>query len=110
MAMQGQNVCKLVDALPEGLQRKSMLGMGMRCFYKAVIGYLQKMLPLDDVLLEALTCLNSRDQKSVHGLQNCKKVAKEMPSIMAEEQITVGDEWLRYQEMELMNEDMEVKS
>ena len=33
-----------------------------------------------------------------------------MPSIMAEEQITVGDEWLRYQEMELMNEDMEDKS
>ena len=35
MAMQGQNMCKLVDALPEGLQRKSILGM--RCFYKAVM-------------------------------------------------------------------------
>ena len=38
-----------------------------------------------------------------------------MPSIMAEEQymaeeqITVGDEWLRYQEMDLTNEDMEVR-
>ena len=50
MAMQGQNVHKLLDALPEGLERKSMLGM--RCFYKAVISYLQKMLPIDDVLLE----------------------------------------------------------
>ena len=78
----------------------------MRCFYKAVIGYFQKILPMDDVLLEALTCLNPRDQKSVHRLQNCKKVVKEMPSIMAEEQIAVGDEWLRYQEIELMNEDM----
>ena len=56
-----------------------------------------------------LTCLNPRDQKSVHGLQNCKKVVNKMPSIMAEDQITVGDEWLRYQEMELMNEDMEVR-
>ena len=32
-----------------------------------------------------------------------------MSSITAEEQITVGDEWLRYQERELMNEDMEVR-
>ena len=45
----------------------------------------------------------------MHGLQNCKKVAKEIPSVRAEEQITVGDEWLRYQEMELINEDMEVR-
>ena len=64
---------------------------------------------MDDILLEALTCLNPRDQKSVHGLQNCKKVVKEMLSIAAEEQITVADEWFRYQEMELMNEDMEVR-
>ena len=105
MAVQGQNVCKLVDALPEGLQRKSILGM--RCFYKVVNGYLPKVLSMDDVLLEALICLTPRDQKSVHGLQNCKKVGKEIPSIMAEEQIIVGHEWYRYQEMELMNEDME---
>ena len=34
---------------------------------------LAEMLPMDDVLLEALPCFKPRDQKSVHGLQHCKK-------------------------------------
>ena len=81
----------------------------MKCFYKAIIKYLKKMLSLGDTLLQALTCLNPREQNSVNGLQYCRKVAEAMPSIRCEEQIIVGDEWVRYTEINVDDDDMEVR-
>ena len=67
----------------------------MRSFYKAVIKHLQKMLPNEDVLLQALSCLNPREQKSPDGLQYCKVIARAMPSIADEDEVKVGDKWIR---------------
>ena len=36
-------------------------------------------------------------------------ITKKLSSITGEEQVKVGDEWLRYQEMDVMNEDLEVR-
>ena len=66
----------------------------MRSFYKAVIKHLQKMLPIEDVLLQVLSCLNPREQKSPDGLQYCNVIAREMPSIAVEDEVKVGDEWI----------------
>ena len=75
VTMQGPSVCALINALPEEKQMKPTLSM--KCFYKAIIKYLQKMLPMDDVLLEALRCLNPREQKSANGREYCVTIAKE---------------------------------
>lgn len=67
------------------------------------------MLPMDDVLLEALRCLNPREQKSANGCEYCVTIAKELPSVTAAEAVRVGNEWVRYQEIDLTNEDLEVR-
>ena len=59
--MQGHNVATHLEH-DENLSKRALLGMVS--FYKAVIKYLQQNLPLDNKLLEALTCLNPREQKS----------------------------------------------
>ena len=38
-----------------------------------------------------------------------RKVAEEMPSIKKEEEILVGDEWVRYEQINLDEDDMEVR-
>ena len=83
--------------------------LGMRSFYKTVITHLQKKLPIGDLLLRALTCLNPGEQKCQDTLQNCQVVAKEMPSIGSEKEIITGGKWVRYQEMELKQDEMELK-
>ena len=107
MNMQGQSVCDLLYALPEAKQKQPIVSM--KCFYKAIIKYLQKMLPMDDVLLDALGCLNTQEKKSAEGLEHCMTIPKKLSSITGEEQVKVGDEWLRYQEMDVTNEDLEVR-
>ena len=101
-AMQGHSVSTHSGALPEASAKRDVLGM--RSFYKAVIKHLQKMLPIEDVVLQALSCLNPREQKSPDGLQYCKVIARAMPSIADEDEVKVGDEWISYQEMELKDD------
>ena len=105
-AMQGHSVSTHLGALPEASARRAVLGM--RSFYKAVIKHLQKMLPIEDVLLQALSYLNPREQKSPDGLQYCKVIARAMPKIAYEDEAKVEDEWIRYQEMELKDEELEL--
>ena len=45
-------------------------------------------------------------QKSPDGLQYCKVIARAMLSIADEDEVKVGDEWMRYQEMELKGEEL----
>ncbi len=104
--MQGQKVLEILQKLPEGSATKAL--MGMKEFYKAVIQHLQKKFPLEDVLLEALTCLNPQEQRAPLALQNCKVVAQAMPSVQGEE-VKIEGEWLRYQEMKLTKEDKEIR-
>ena len=78
--------------------------MGMRAFYKAVITDLQKKL-LVDVLLRALTCLNPLEQKAAESLQHCRVAASHMPSIQPGEEVKVGDKWIRYQEMNVTEDE-----
>ena len=66
------------------------------------------MLPVENVLLQALSCLNPREQKSPDGLQYCKVIARAMPSIADEDEVKVGDEWIRYQEIQLKDEELEL--
>ena len=80
----------------------------MRSFYKAVIKHLQKVWPIEDVLLQSQSCLNPREQKLPDGLQYCKVIPREMPRIEDEDKVKVGDEWIRYQEMELRDEELEL--
>ena len=56
--MQGPKVVMLLKELPEGAQRKTVLGM--KSFYKVVIKDLQTKLPLNDELLLALSCLGPK--------------------------------------------------
>ena len=77
----------------------------MVSFYKEVIKELQKKLPLKSVLLKALTCLNPRNQRAHDLLQYCKVVASQIPCLEPQEVVTVGDEWIHYQELNMGEED-----
>ena len=79
--------------------------LGMKAFYKAVIKDLQKKLQVEDVFLRALTCLNPLKQKATNSLQHCRVVASHIPSIQLGEEMKVGDEWIRYQEMNVTEDD-----
>ena len=81
----------------------------MKSFYRAVIKDLQKMMPIEETLLKALTCLNPKEQKEYNSLQHCRVVAREMPSILPEEEVIAGDEWARYQELKLTDEDLKLR-
>ena len=88
----GSGVTKLVNNLADGTAKKSVLGMVS--FYKEVIKDLQKKLPLEDVLLKSLTCLNPRNQRLPNSLQHCKVVTSHMPSLQQQDEIIAGDEWI----------------
>ena len=81
----------------------------MKSFYRAVTKDLKKMMPIEDTLLKALTCLNLKEQKGYNSLQHCRVVAREMPSVQPEEEIITGDEWIRYQEFEVTNDDLKLR-
>ena len=70
---------------------------------------LQKMMPIEETLLNALTCLNPKKQKEYNSLQHSRVVAREMPSILQEEEVIAGDEWVRYQELKLTDEDLKLR-
>ena len=76
----------------------------MKAFYKAVIKDLQEKLLVEDVLLRALTCLNPLEQKTGDSLQYCMVVAGCMPSIQPEEEMKAGDNWIRYPEMNVTDD------
>ena len=79
--------------------------LGMKAFYKAVTKDLQKKLLEEDVLLRALTCLNPLEQKAAYSLKHFKVVASHMPSIQPGEEMKEGNEWIRYQEMNMTEDD-----
>ena len=103
----GSGVTKLVNNLADGTAKKSVLGMVS--FYREVIKDLQKKLPLEDVLLKSLTCLNPRNQRSPDSLQHCKVVASHMPSLQQQDEIIAGDEWIHYQEIDIGEEDLKLR-
>ena len=77
--MQGPKVAMLLKELPEGAQRKVILGM--KSFYKTVIKDLQTKLPLNDEPLLALSYLGPNMQKASTSLQYCKVLVHEMPHV-----------------------------
>ena len=81
----------------------------MKSFYRGVIKDLQKMRPIEDTLLKALTCLNPKEQTGYNSLQHCRVVTREMPSVQPEEEIIAGDEWIRYQEFEATDDDLKLR-
>ena len=101
--MQGHKVATLLEK-DDSSSTRALLGI--KSFYKAVIKYLQDHLSLDNELLEALTCLNPREQKSSKSFKFCRTVAQNMPCITKEEEIKVGDERIRYQEIEIDDDDL----
>ena len=105
--MQGHKVVTLMESTDtdDDLNKRALLGMVS--FYKAVIKYLQDNLPLDNGLLKALTCLNPREQNSSKSKEYCKTVASAMPCITGDEKVKVGDEWIRYQEIEINDDDIQ---
>ena len=103
----GCGITKLVNNFADGTAKKSVLGMVS--FYKEVIKDLQKKLPLEDVLLKSLTCLNPRNQRSPDSLQHSKVVANHMPSLQQQDEIISGDEWIHYQEIDIGEEDLELR-
>ena len=105
--MQGHKVVTLMESTDtdDNLNKRALLGMVS--FYKAVIKYLQDNLPLDNGLLKALTCLNPREQNSSKSKEYCKTVASAMPCITGDEKVKVGDEWIRYQEIEINGDDIQ---
>ena len=90
----GNSVSKLLDKLSESASRKCVLGMVS--FYKEVVKDLQKKLPLDSILLKALTCQNPKQQRAHGSLQHCKVLASQMPSLQPQDEVVVGDEWIHY--------------
>ena len=92
----------------------------MKSFYKEVIKDLQNKLPMEEILLKALiclnptllkawTCLNPKHQKAHDSLQHCKVVASQMPSLQPMEEFTACDEWIRYQKLELTEDDFKLR-
>ena len=79
--------------------------LGIKVFYKAVIKDLQKKLPVEDILLRAPTFLNLLEHKAADLPQHCSVVASYMPSVQPGEEMKVGDEWTRYQEMNVTEDD-----
>ena len=79
--------------------------LGMVSFYKAVITYLQDNLPLDNEHLKALTYLNPREQNSSKSKECCKTVASTMPCITGDKKVV--NEWIRYQEIEINDDDIQ---
>ena len=67
------------------------------------------MMPIEDMPLKALTCLNPKEQKGYNSLQLCRVVAREMPSVQPEEEIIAGDKWIRYQEFEVTDDDLKLR-
>ncbi len=100
--VQGTRVQQALEKLTEG-QRKSILGM--KCFYKAAIKELWKKLPLDSELLCALTCLDPKNQKSSNSLLHCKVVSQALPCVTEKDDTRIGDEWVRFQELDITEED-----
>ena len=107
MHIVGQNVTDALEKLSDSSAKKAILGM--RTFYKTVIKYMQQVLPLDNILLRSLSCLNPREQRGQYSMQHCMVVAQNMPSLSEEEQITVGDEWAHYMEVEIKEEDLSLR-
>ena len=103
----GQTVRYALKKLSDGSARKAILGK--RTFYKTVIKYLQQMLPLDDILLKSLSCLNPREQRGYNSMQHCMVVAENMPNLSDEKQVMVGDEWAHYMEIEVKEEDFNLR-
>lgn len=97
-----QALGKLTDA-----PRKFILGM--QSFYIAAIKELQKKLPLDSDLLSALTCLDPKNQKSLDSLLHCKVVAQALPCITEKDDSRVGDEWVRFQEVNIQEKDSHMR-
>ena len=60
---------------------------------------------VEDVLLRPLTCLNALEQKAVGSLHHCRLVASHMPNIQPGEEMKEGDEWIRYQEIKVTEDD-----
>ena len=67
------------------------------------------MLPLDDILLKSLSCLNPREQRGYNSMQHCTVVAKNMSNLLHKEQVMVGDKWAHYLEIEVKEEDFNLR-
>ena len=104
----GSGVTKLVNNLADGTANNLCLVWYLST--RKVIKDLQKKLPLDDVILKSLTCLNPRNQRSPDSLQHCKVVASHIPSLQQQDEIIAGDEWIHYQEIDIGEEDLKLKS
>ena len=99
----GQSVSRLLDSLPEGMAKKEVPGINV--FHKAVIRDLQKELLIEDVLLRAPDMSRSIGQKAADSLQHCRVAVSHRPSIQPGEEMKVGGEWIRYQEMNVTEDD-----
>ena len=100
------SVSSAIDALPEAAAKRALVGM--KSFYRAVIKDLQRMMPIEDTLLNALTCLNTKEQIGYTSLQHCRVVASKMLSVPPEEEVA-GDEWIRYQEFEVTDDNLKLR-
>jgi hypothetical protein len=101
--VQGKRVQEALEKLTDGQKR---FILGMRSFYRAAIKELQKKMPLDSELLSALTFLDPQNQKSSKSLLHCKVVAQAMPSMKGQDDTKIGDEWVRFQQVDISEEDL----
>ena len=53
--------------------------------------------------------MNPKEHKGYNSMQHCRVVAREMPSVQAEEEIITGDEWIRYQEFVVTSDDSKLR-
>jgi hypothetical protein len=106
VTVQGKRVQEALGRLTDG-HRGPILGM--RSFYKAAIKALQKNLPLDSDLLSALTCFDPQNQKSLGSLVHCKVVAQAMPCITEADDRSIGDEWVKFQQVDIPEKDRNMR-
>ena len=100
-------VSSAIHALPEAASKRALLGM--KASYRAVIKDFQKMMPIEDTLLKALTCVNPKEQKAYNFLQHCRVVANEMHNVQQEVEVISGNEWIRYQDIEVAGDDVKIR-
>ena len=67
-------------------------------------------MPIEDKPLKVLPCLNPKKEEAYNSLQQCRVVPGERPSVQQEEEVTTGEEWIRYQKFKVTEDDMKLKN
>ena len=94
----GHVVRQKLHLLKSDNQKKIVMDMRSLSFYITACEYLQSHLPLDNTLLQHLSCLHPRIREARASERRIKSVAKHLPSVDNDHEVMnrLADEWKMY--------------